>query len=289
MDTLLHQITSGLATGAIYAIVALSLVMIFNSTSHINFAQGEMAMFSTYLAWMLIDAGLPYWLAFLATVALSFLGGMALERLVLRPFRDARLLSVVVVFVALLLAFNALAGWIWGYVLKDFPSPVATMKTGTSLVGAHELFIGVVTASMLFALFAFFRFTPLGLAMRAAAQNPVSARLVGIRVGWTVTLGWGFAAAIGAVAGMLIAPVVFLDPDMMSGILLYAFAAALLGGIDSPAGAVIGGLILGVGGNLLGAYVVGNEIRLTVALAVVVLVLIVRPQGLLGRSVVRRV
>ena len=276
-------------TGAIYAIVALSLVMIFNATNHINFAQGEMAMFSTYVAWTLMNAGLPYWAAFAATAALSFAGGMALERLVLRPFRDAPLLSVVVVFVALLLAFNALAGWIWGYVLKGFPSPVSAFHTGTSLIGAHELFVVAVTALMLTSLALFFRLTPLGLSMRAAAQNPVSARLVGIRVGWTLTLGWGLAAAIGAVAGMLVAPIVFLDPDMMGGILLYAFAAALLGGIDSPAGAVLGGLIVGVGENLLGAYVVGNDIKLTVALVVVVGVLIVRPRGILGRAIVRRV
>ena len=276
-------------TGAIYAIVALSLVMIFNATNHINFAQGEMAMFSTYVAWTLMNAGLPYWAAFAATAALSFAGGMALERLVLRPFRDAPLLSVVVVFVALLLAFNALAGWIWGYVLKGFPSPVSAFHTGTSLIGAHELFVVAATVLMLTSLALFFRLTPLGLSMRAAAQNPVSARLVGIRVGWTLTLGWGLAAAIGAVAGMLVAPIVFLDPDMMGGILLYAFAAALLGGIDSPAGAVLGGLIVGVGENLLGAYVVGNDIKLTVALVVVVGVLIVRPRGILGRAIVRRV
>ncbi len=289
MDTLLHQLVSGLMTGAIYGIVALSLVMIFNATNHINFAQGEMAMFSTYVAWMLINAGLPYWAAFGATVALSFVGGMALERMVLRPFRDAPLLSIVVVFVALLLAFNALAGWIWGYVLKKFPSPVSQFSTGTSLIGAHELFVVAVTVLMLTVLFLFFRFTRLGLSMRAAAQNPVSARLVGIRVGRMLTLGWGLAAAIGAIAGMLVAPIVFLDPDMMGGILLYAFASALLGGIDSPAGAVLGGLIVGVGENLLGAYVVGNDIKLTVALIVVISVLIVRPRGILGRITVRRV
>ena len=289
MDALSHQIVSGFTTGAIYGILALSLVMIFNSTNHINFAQGEMATFSTFIAWTLIAAGLPYWAAFLLTLAISFVGGLALERVVLRPFRHAPLLSVVVVFVALLLAFNALSGWVFGYVLKEFPSPVARLQTGTSLIGPHEVFIVAVTALMLTALFAFFRFTSLGLAMRAAAQNPVSSRLVGIRVDRTLMLGWGIAAAIGAVAGMLIAPVVFLDPDMMGGILLYAFAAALLGGIDSPAGAVLGGLIVGVGENLLGAYVVGNDIKLTVALGIVIVVLVIRPQGLLGRRIVSRV
>lgn len=289
MALVLQQIVNGLATGAIYAVIALALVMNFNSTNHINFAQGEMAMFSTYVAWTLISVGLPYWLAFMLTVAVSFLGGVLLERFVLQPFRDAPLLSVVVVFIALFLAFNALAGWIWGFVLKDFPSPVSQYSTGTQLLGAHQLFVGVVTGAMLSLLYLFFRFTPLGLTMRAVAHNPTSARLVGIRVAWTLALGWGLAAAIGAIAGMLIAPLTFLDPNMMTGILLYAFAAALLGGVDSPPGAVLGGLIVGVLENLLGAYVVGPQLKLTVALAIVILVLIFRPRGLLGRVIVRRV
>ena len=289
MDVFLHQVINGLATGAIYSVIALALVMNFNSTNHINFAQGEMAMFSTYIAWTLVNVGLPFWLAFMLTVAVSFVGGLLLERFVLHPFRNAPLLSVVVVFIALFLAFNAFAGWIWGFVLKDFPSPVAQYSTGTSLIGAHELFVAAVTAAMLSLLYLFFRFTALGLKMRAVALNPTSSRLVGIRVSWTLALGWGLAAAIGAIAGMLIAPLTFLDPNMMTGILLYAFAAALLGGVDSPPGAVLGGLIVGVAENLLGAYVVGNELKLTTALAIVVLVLIFRPQGMLGRVTVRRV
>ena len=289
MDLFLHQVVNGLATGSIYAVIALALVMNFNATNHINFAQGEMAMFSTYVAWTLVNVGLPFWMAFAVTVVVSFLGGLLLERFVLHPFRNAPLLSVVVVFVALFLAFNAFAGWIWGFVLKDFPSPVAKYSTGTSLIGAHELFVGAVTAVMLTVLYLFFRFTSLGLKMRAVACNPTSSRLVGIPVSWTLALGWGLAAAIGAVAGMLIAPLAFLDPNMMTGILLYAFAAALLGGVDSPPGAVLGGLTVGVVENLLGAYVVGSELKLTGALVIVILVLVFRPQGILGRVTVRRV
>ena len=289
MDAFLHQVVNGLTTGAIYSVIALALVMNFNSSSHINFAQGEMAMFSTYIAWTLISVGLPYWAAFGLTVVISFGGGLVLERFVLLPFRGAPLLSVVVVFVGLFLGVNAFAGWIWGHVLKDFPSPVATYSTGTSLLGAHELFVGAVTTVMLTLLYLFFRFTTLGLKMRAVALNPTSARLVGIPVSWTLALGWGLAAAIGAIAGMLIAPLTFLDPHMMTGILLYAFAAALLGGVDSPPGAVLGGLVVGVLENLLGAYVVGSQLKLTVALGIVILVLIFRPQGLLGRVTVRRV
>jgi branched-chain amino acid transport system permease protein len=138
-------------------------------------------------------------------------------------------------------------------------------------------------------LWAFFRFTPLGLAMRAAAQNPGSSRLVGIRVAWMLALGWGLAAAIRAVAGMMVAPIVYLDPNMMAGVLLYAFAAALIGGIDSPGGAVIGGLLVGVLENVLGAYVVGNELKLGVALVLIIGVLLVKPSGLFGSVQVTRV
>ena len=156
-------------------------------------------------------------------------------------------------------------------------------------MSAHEAGAIGVTLVMVALLWAFFRFTPLGLAMRAAAYNPRSARLVGIRVGWMLALGWGLAAAIGAVAGMMVAPVVFLDPTMMTGILLYAFAGALIGGIDNPLGAVIGGFAVGVLENLAGAYVVGTELKLTVALAIIIGVLVVRPSGLLGRVVTSRV
>jgi len=138
-------------------------------------------------------------------------------------------------------------------------------------------------------LYLFFRFTPLGLAMRATAQNPVSSRLAGIRVGWMLALGWGLAAAVGSIAGMMVAPIVYLDPNMMGGVLLYAFAAALLGGIDNPFGAVVGGLIVGVLENLMGAYVVGTELKLTVALVLIIGVLLVKPTGLFGRVFVTRV
>jgi branched-chain amino acid transport system permease protein len=156
-------------------------------------------------------------------------------------------------------------------------------------MSAHEIGAIGVTLVVLTALYCFFRFTPLGLAMRAAAQNPQSSRLVGIRVGWMLALGWGLAAAVGAVAGMMVAPIVYLDPNMMGGILLYAFAAALLGGIDSPMGAVIGGFVVGVLENVLGAFVIGNELKLTVALVLIIGVLLVRPSGFFGSVHVTRV
>jgi branched-chain amino acid transport system permease protein len=290
METFLAQVLSGLATGGIYASVALALVMIYQATHLVNFAQGEMAMFSTYLAWTMINAGMPYWAAFFLTIAISFAGGILVERIIVRPVEDAPVLSMVVVFIALLVIFNSLAGWIYTYSVRPFPSPFpAEPLFGNPYISSHGLGSIAITLVVLVLLFAFFRFTPLGLAMRAAAQNPVSARLVGIRVGWMKALGWGLAAAIGSVAGMMVAPIVFLDPNMMGGILIYAFAGALVGGIDNPWGAVIGGFLVGVLENLVGTYVIGNELKLTVALTLIVGMLIVKPSGLFGRVVVQRV
>jgi len=289
MEAFLHQLLSGLATGGIYAGLALALVMIYQSTHHINFAQGEMAMFSTYLAWTMVDAGLPYWVAFAGTVVLSFVLGVVIERVVVRPVEHAPVLSVVIVFIALLVILNSVAGWIYSYTIKTFPSPFDWEALRNPYLSPHEIGTVAVTALVLLALYAFFRFTSLGLAMRAAAQNPVSSRLAGIRVGWMLALGWGLAAAIGAIAGMMIAPVVYLDPNMMSGIMLYAFAGALLGGIDNPIGAVIGGFVVGVVENLAGAYVVGTELKLTVALVLIIGVLLFKPSGLFGRRYVTRV
>src|SRR5579863_9450192 len=250
----LHQLASGLALGGVYAIMALALVMIYQATQLINFAQGEMAMFSTYFAWKLIDMGEPYWLAFFATVILSFAGGVVIERLVVRPFANAPVLASVIVFIGLSLIFNALAGWLYGYSVTSFDSPFTGRPWfGAGYMSAHEAGAVVVTFCVLALVYAFFRFTPLGLAMRAAAQNPTSSRRVGIRVGWMLAIGWGLAAAIGSVAGMMAAPIVYLDPNMMSGILLYSFAGAVLGGIDNPWGAVLGGFFVGIMENIAGA------------------------------------
>jgi branched-chain amino acid transport system permease protein len=292
MDLFLQQFLAGIAIGAIYALVALALVMIYQASDHFNFAQGEMATFSTYVAWWLITAGLPYWPAFAATILISFVGAMALERIVIRPVEQAPVLNQVIVFIGLLLIFNALAGSLFGYTIKPFPSPFPEQPLfGNRYVGSHELGVIAVTLVLLALVFAFLRLTPIGLAMRATAQNPDSARLLGIRVGSMLALGWGLAAAIGAVAGIMVAPIVFLEPNMMIGTLLYGFAGALLGGIDSPPGAVIGGFMVGVLENLVGTYVpfVGTDLRLTVALALIMLVLLVRPNGLFGRRMVRRV
>ncbi len=294
MEYFLQLVVAGLAAGGIYASIALALVMIHEATELINFAQGEMAMFSTYIAWTLINAGMPYWGAFFLTVAASFFAGVVIERVIIRPVEKAPILTLIIVFIGLLVIFNSVAGWIWTYTLKPFPSPfpdTPLVLPGGASFRMHDLGAIGVTLVVLLLLYLFFRFTSLGLAMRAAAQNPQSSRLVGIRVGWMLALGWGLAAAIGAVAGMMVAPIVFLDPTMMSGILLYGFAGALLGGINNPGGAVVGGFIVGVLENLLGAYVpfIGNELKLTVALVLIVAVLIFRPGGLFGKTAVTRV
>ena len=289
MDALLHQVLAGLATGGIYASLALALVMIYQATHLVNFAQGEMAMFATYFAWSLINAGVPYWPAFFLTVIFAFVLGVVIERVIIRPVENAPVLAVVVVFIALLVILNSVTGWIYSYTIKTFPSPFPAEPIFGKYMSAHEAGAIGVTLVVLLLLYAFFRFTPLGLAMRAAAQNPESARLVGIRVGWMLALGWGLAAAVGAVAGMMVAPIVYLDPNMMGGILLYAFAAALVGGIDSPMGAVIGGFVVGVLENVLGAFVIGNELKLAVALVLIIGVLVVKPSGFFGKVFVTRV
>jgi len=290
LDAFIHQVLAGLATGGIYASLALALVMIYKATNHLNFAQGEMAMFSTYLAWTMVNAGMGYWPAFLLTVLLAFVLGVVIERVIIRPIENAPVLAVVVVFIGLLVIFNSVTGWIYTYTIKTFPSPFPKEPLfGQKYMSSHEIGAIGVTLVVVLLLYAFFRFTPLGLAMRAAAQNPESARLVGIRVGWMLALGWGLAAAIGGVGGMMVAPIVYLDPNMMGGVLLYAFAAALVGGIDNPGGAVFGGFLVGVLENVLGAFVIGNELKLAVALVLIIGVLVVRPSGFFGKVLVTRV
>jgi branched-chain amino acid transport system permease protein len=293
IETLLQQVVSGLATGGIYASLALALVMIYQATEIVNFAQGEMAMFSTYLAWSMLNAGAPYWLAFLATVVLAFVGGLLIERIVIRPVEGKPILTLVIVCIGLLVILNSLAGWMFSYVIQPFPSPFprTPFRIGKIVFGQHDLGVIAVTLVLLCLLYVFFRYTTLGLAMRAAAQNPVSSRLCGIRVGSMLGLGWGLAALVGSVAGMLVAPVIFLEPNMMGGILIYAFAGATLGGITSPFGAVVGGFLVGVIENLAGTYIpfIGTELKLTVALLIIVGVLLVRPSGLFGHAIVRRV
>lgn len=289
MELFIQQLLAGLAVGGIYASLALALVMIYQATALVNFAQAEMAMFSTYIAWSLIQKGVPYWLAFFLTLCISFVGGVLIERLVIRPARNAPVLAIVIIFIGLLVILNSTAGWIWTYTNQIFPSPFPDRSIQG--VNIQELGAIGVTLIVLALVFAFFRFTPLGLAMRAAAQNPTSSRLVGIRVGWMLALGWGLAAAIGASAGMMVAPKLQLDPNLMAPVLIYAFAGALVGGISSPHGAVIGGFAVGIIENMVGTYVpvVGSQLKLAVALALILGVLLIRPNGIFGKTIVKRV
>jgi branched-chain amino acid transport system permease protein len=292
MELFTNQVLAGIATGAIYACMALAVVMIYQAIDHLNFAQGEMAMFSTFIAWQLMQWGLSFWPAFLATLVISFVGGIVIERTLFKPLTNAPVLVHVAGFIALFAILNSVAGLTWDFTIKQFPSPFGSSGfLGSQLISTHQAGMIGVTLVLLLLLYIFFRFTRVGLAMRAAASVPESARLVGINTSWMIALGWGMASAIGAIAGMMIAPVVFLEPNMMGGILLYGFAAAVLGGLTSPFGAVVGGFLVGVFENLVGTYIpgVGNELKLPIALALIIVVLVIKPSGLFGRAIVQRV
>jgi branched-chain amino acid transport system permease protein len=290
----MQQVVSGLASGGIYASLALALVIIHRSTGVINFAQGEMATLCTYIAWTLtVNHGWRYWPAFVVTLLFSFAFGVVTHRAVIRPVERGSVLRVVIVTIGLLIAVNGFVVWQWTGEPHALASPFGsdTFDVGGVVVSAQDIGTIAVSIGIVILLWVLFRFTKLGLALRAAAVNPEEARLVGVRVTWMLALGWGIAAMLGAVAGMLTAPSVGLDPQMMQPILIYAFAAAVLGGIDSPLGAVVGGLVLGVMLNVIGVYVdfVGAELKLPVALLVILVVLLVRPSGLFGRAEVKRV
>jgi branched-chain amino acid transport system permease protein len=290
---LAQQLAAGIREGAIYAGLALAIVIIYRSTRVINFAQGEMATFTTFIAWSLMNHGLSFWTAFPIVLAIAFAGGVAIERVVIRPVENAPVLTIVIITLGLALLLNGLMSVIWGGANRQFNGPFSTrtIDVGGVPISVQDIGIVAVSVGLVVLLALFFRFTKLGLALRAAAVNPESSRLVGIRVGWMLALCWGIAAVLGAVAGMMIAPVVFLDPNMMQTILLYAFAAAVLGGLESPIGAVVGGILLGVTITLLGRYVgfIGSTLKLPAALMLILVLLLVRPSGLFGRVAVRRV
>jgi branched-chain amino acid transport system permease protein len=294
MAAFFQQVVSGLASGGIYGSLALAIVLIHRATGVINFAQGEMAAFSTYIAWTLTtNHGFSYWPAFLVTLLASFAGGFGIHQVVIRPVERGPQIRVVIITIGLLLALNGLMTWIWSGEVRavESPFPTRTIDVGGVAISLQDIGTIAVSLGTVVVLWAFFQFTKVGLALRAAAVNPDEARLVGVRVPWMLGLGWGLAAMLGAVAGMLTAPSVFLDPNMMQAVLIYAFAAAVLGGIDSPIGAVVGGLLLGVGLNLIGTYVdfVGADLRLPAALLVILVVLVIRPTGLFGKRQVVRV
>ena len=292
MELFFQRIVDGLASGAIYAALALALVLIYRSTSLLNFAQGEMAMFSTFIGWMFTDAGLPVWVAIVFAMAVSFVGGAAIERFLIRPVGSDNLLAIVIVTIGIFIAVNALAGWIYGTNGRTFPSafPNERWEVGGVIIKAELLGNLAVLFGVVGLLFLIFQKTKVGLAMRAVANSMASARLLGIPASRMLMLGWGMAAALGALAGCLVAPVLNLDLNLMGGVLIYAFAAATLGGFDSPIGAVVGGLVVGVVQALAGGYIGAFDgLEIGSAFLLILIVLLFKPSGLFGKAEVQRV
>ena len=293
----------GLAIGAVYGSLALALVLVYRATHIINFAQGELALLTTYIAYQLIQWGLSYWEAFFATLAIAFLLGTVLELTLIRPVLHRSVIAAVIVTVGLFVLIDGIVNWIWGGAFKSLPSPFGTKIYTVGDVSISRLYIGMFVVVIISALlvWALFRFTKLGLGMRAAALRPTEAAFVGVRVEWMLAIGWGLAALLGAVAGLMAEPSqIFLDPTLMQPILVYAFAAAVLGGLDSPAGAVVGGLLIGVSLSLVVQYqhpitsalhlpAITSDLQPVLAFAVILVVLLIKPSGLFGHREVRRV
>lgn len=292
MQQLVNVVLNGVSQGLIYAAFALALVLIFRSTRIINFAQGSMAMLTTFIALAVIDAGLPYWIGFLAALASGFVLGGVTERVVVRRVEGGPELNAVIVTLGLFIAFEALAALVFGSQFQSFPSPVGLR--GFQVGGINlaftptSVFVVVSVAVVLLALLALFRFTDLGLTMRAAAFSQEVARLLGVKVGRLLTLGWALAAVVGSVSGLLVAGGGLVFPAYMEGIIVFGFVAAVLGGLDSPVGAVVGGLLLGIVLSVVSGYVDPTLVTLS-ALALLIAVLLIRPAGLFSSSVARRV
>ncbi len=291
MAEFLQQVLSGIASGSVFAILALALVMIYRSTDVLNFAQGEMALFSTFVAWTFLTT-MDFWPAFFLALVVAGAMGAALERFVLRPVEDAPVLNAVIVTLGLFTVFSGLSLTVWGSLPKSF-GPFSVFKgppvdIGPASIGQANVGILVSAVVIMALLYLLFQRTKLGLAMRAVAQNRTASRLVGIRVGQILSIGWGLSAAVGAVAGVLVAQTSGLSLALMFNVLLFAFAAAVLGGLDSPIGAIVGGLAIGIIKNLAGTYI-DPGVDVTVAFLVIVLVLMVRPTGIFGHQVLKRV
>ena len=289
-----QQTVTGLAEGAVYGSLALALVLVYRASRVINFAQGELAMATTYVAYQLITWGLSYWEAFFATLAIAFVLGTLLQAVLVRPVQHRSVIAAVIVTVGLFILVDGIVTWVWGGDFKYMPAPFGTTIYHVGGVAIARLYLGILVVVLVSVLsvWALFRFTKLGLGMRAAALRPAEAALVGVRVDWMLAGGWGLATLLGAVAGLMAEPAEFvLQPTLMQPILVYAFAAAVLGGLESPVGAVAGGLALGVSLNLIVQYVpeITSELQLPFAFAVLVVVLVLKPSGLFGRRVVRRV
>lgn len=294
MAYLLQQILNGLGDAVIYASLGLALVLIYRTTNIANFAQGEMATFSAYLAWQATDWGIPLGWSVVLAMAVSIVIGIVVYLVVVRPVQYKDELTIIIVTLGLFLAFNSATGAIWGFLQKAVPSlfPDRLLVDAGGVRVSYEL-IGTMLVLLAIAvgMFLLFQKTRLGMALRAAASNPVSAKLVGIPFISMMAIGWGMAAALGALSGVLVAPRLTLDPNMMGVIIIYAFAAAVVGGLSSYRGAVVGAAVVAVSQSLSMAYLpwLGADLQIVVPLLLIVAVLIVKPEGLFGNTVVARV
>lgn len=293
MRQVIQTLIDGAASGMIYGSLALALVLIHRATRIPNFAQGEMAMLATFVAWELISVGLPWLAAVVITVFASLIGGYGLQRGLIRWVERSPHLTQTMVTLGVLMVINGFVGLVWGYLPKtlDSPFPASPLRIAGLITSWQAVGMVLVIVVMLGLLYLLFNRSRLGLRLRAAAQNPTSARLAGINVGRAYGIGWGLSAAVGAIAGIMVAPQTGLEPNFMFPVLLYAFAAATVGGFSSPGGAVVGGVLVGVIEAVTATYVgfIGTELSLTVALVTIVLVLVVRPHGLFGKQEVARV
>ena len=282
----------GIAVGMIYAAIALSLVLIWRGTRVLNYSQGGMAMFTTYVAWVVIRDTGDYWLGFFAALAAGLALGAFLESTVVRPTMGKAPLNSVIVTIGLLILLEGVAGIIYGGQYRSFPAAfsVRGLKIGSFGLGISEadLFTAAAVLAAALALFLVFEYTSIGLRLRATAFSPGVSRLLGIRIGRILTLGWALAGLFGALAGVLVTPSTFLYPNSMDAIFVLGFTAAVIGGLDSPVGAVIGGVLLGVLLSYAGGYL-GSNLVLVYGLAALVLVLMIRPSGLFSGAATRRV
>ncbi len=289
---LLQIVAGGLSSGSIYALVALALVITYKTTQVPNFAQGEMAMFSAFVAYVLIvDYNVGFVVAFGAALVFAFVLGIAFEGLFLRRTKNPTHLNLIIMTLGFQLALFGLAGWRWGADQRQFPFPVSAsevVRFGNVTVSTLSLATISIALVLMAAVFAFFRFTKLGVAMQATQQDPMAARINGVPARAIVALTFGISSVIGAVAALLTAPLITLDPTLMWDPLLKGFAAAVLGGMNTPIGAVLGGYLLGVVENLFGAYI-SVEFKSAVAFLIIVIVLWFRPVGLFGRQPQRKV
>ena len=292
MQQFVNTALGGLTLGMVYAAFALALVLIWRSTRIVNFAQAPMAMVTTFIALVLIEAGHSYWLGFAAALVSGLVLGALIERVVVRPVEGKSEINAVILTLGIFVVLHALAAVVFGNRFRSFPAPfgIRGFEVGDTTIGltGFGVFTILVVLLVMGLLVALFRFTDLGLRMRAAAFNQEVARLLGVRVGQMLTLGWALASVVGSLSGLLIAGGNLVHPAYMDSVVVFGFVAAVLGGLDSPVGAVIGGLLLGLSLSFVSGYV-GSQLVPLAALGVLMVVLILRPGGLLGQAEVRRV